>query len=59
MYTLLEICWLNAVNPQEWLANVFNCIEQGHPVNRLDKLMPWPGVTAWDDTDLSERAITG
>lgn len=46
MYTLLETCRLNAVNPQEWLADVLERIGQGHPITRLDELLPWTWVTA-------------
>jgi len=29
------------VNPQEWMANVLDRIGKGHPINRLDELLPW------------------
>ena len=41
MYSLLETAKLNAVNPQEWLADVLNRIGTGHPINRIDELLPW------------------
>lgn len=40
MYSLLETAKLNDVNPQEWLANVLDRIGRGHPINRLDELLP-------------------
>lgn len=41
MYTLLETCRLNDVDPQTWLADVLDRIGKGHPVNRLDEQLPW------------------
>ena len=41
MYSLLETAKLNAVNPQEWLADVLDRIGKGHPINRIDELLPW------------------
>uniref|UniRef100_UPI0003B301DE IS66 family transposase n=1 Tax=Novosphingobium sp. B-7 TaxID=1298855 RepID=UPI0003B301DE len=41
MYSLLETAKLNGFNPQEWLANVFGRIGKGHPINRIDELLPW------------------
>lgn len=44
MYSLLETAKLNGVNPQEWAANVLDRIGKGHPVNRIDELLPWNWV---------------
>nr|WP_317893127.1 transposase domain-containing protein [uncultured Sphingomonas sp.] len=41
MYSLLETAKLNRVNPQDWLADVLDRIGRGHPINRLDELLPW------------------
>jgi len=41
MYTLLETAKLNSINPQEWLADVLDRIGTGHPINKLDELLPW------------------
>ncbi|GFE77974.1 transposase domain-containing protein [Sphingobium sp. CFD-2] len=41
MYSLLETAKLNGVNPQEWLADVLDRIGKGHPINRIDELLPW------------------
>ncbi|WP_079246892.1 IS66 family transposase [Sphingomonas turrisvirgatae] len=41
MYSLLETAKLNGVNPQHWLADVLHRVGQGHPINRLDELLPW------------------
>jgi hypothetical protein len=29
------------VNPQAWLADVLERIGNGHPINRIDELLPW------------------
>ncbi len=41
IYSLLETAKLNDVNPQAWLADVLDRIGKGHPVNRIDELLPW------------------
>ena len=41
MYSLLETAKLNDLNPQAWLADVLDRIGKGHPINRLDELLPW------------------
>jgi transposase len=46
MYTLLETCRLNGVNPHAWLADVLGRIGHGHPVNRLEELLPWKWSSA-------------
>ena len=45
MYSLLETAKLNDVNPQEWLADVLDRIGRGHPINRIDELLPWNWAT--------------
>ena len=40
LYTLIETCKLNGVNPEAWLAWVLERI-QDHPVNRIHELLPW------------------
>jgi hypothetical protein len=39
--SLIETCKLNDVDPQAYLANVITRIVQGHPMNRIDELLPW------------------
>ena len=46
MYTLLVTAKLNGVNLQIWLADVLERIGQGHPINRLDELLPWAWTPA-------------
>lgn len=45
MYSLLKTAKLNGVNPQEWLADVLDRIGNGHPINRIDELLPWNWAT--------------
>jgi transposase len=40
MYTLIETCKLNDVDPRAWLADVLARIAD-HSANRLDQLLPW------------------
>ncbi len=46
MYSLIETAKLNGVNPQAWLADVLARIGKGHPINRIDELLPWNWLTA-------------
>jgi transposase len=39
--SLIETCKLNGVDPQAYLADVIRRIVQGHPMSRLDELLPW------------------
>jgi transposase len=41
IYTLIETAKLNNVNPQVWLTDVLDRIGKGHPINRIDELLPW------------------
>lgn len=43
MYSLLETTKLNGVNPQVWLADTLDRVGKGHPINRIDELLPWNG----------------
>ena len=40
LYTLIETCRLNDVDPRAWLADVLARLP-GHPATRLDELLPW------------------
>lgn len=39
--TLIETCKLNGVEPYAYLRDVLTRMVEGHPVNRLDELLPW------------------
>jgi transposase len=41
MYSILQTAKLNHVNPQAYLADTLARIAAGHPINRIDQLMPW------------------
>ncbi len=40
VYTLIETCKLNGVDPQAWLAYVLATLLD-HPAKRIDELLPW------------------
>jgi transposase len=40
IYTLIETCKLNGVDPQAWLADVLARLPD-HPAKRIDDLLPW------------------
>lgn len=40
-YTLLTTAALNGLNPERWIADVLDRLARGHPINRLDELLPW------------------
>ncbi|CCG42291.1 transposase (fragment) [Magnetospirillum molischianum DSM 120] len=39
--SLIETCKMNDVEPYAYLADILTRMLNGHPVNRLDKLLPW------------------
>jgi transposase len=39
--SLIETCKLASLDPEAYLANVITRIVQGHPMSRLDELLPW------------------
>lgn len=44
--SLIETAKLNGVEPYAWLADILQRMVDGHPVNRLDELLPWAWKTA-------------
>jgi transposase len=40
LYTLIETCKLNDVDPRTWLADILALLPE-HPVRRVDELLPW------------------
>jgi transposase len=50
--SLIETCKLNAVDPEAYLADIFTRLVAGHPVNRLDDLLPWN----WAKSHQAQRA---
>jgi transposase len=39
--SLIETCKLNGVEPYAYLRDVLTRMVEGHPINRLDELLPW------------------
>jgi transposase len=42
MYTIVQTAKLTQVNPEAYLRDTLAKIAEGHPINRIDELMPWP-----------------
>jgi transposase len=42
MYTIVRTAKLNQVNPEAYLRDTLAKIAEGHPINRIEELMPWP-----------------
>src|SRR3954468_8639179 len=40
MYTIIETCRMNGINPQAYLADVLARIAD-HPIHRINELLPW------------------
>jgi len=40
IYTLIETCKLNDIDPQAWLADILARLPD-HPARRIDELLPW------------------
>ena len=53
LFSLIQTCRLNDVDPQAWLADVLARIAD-HPVNRLGDLLPWN----WKSTALKLAVIS-
>jgi transposase len=41
IYTIIESAKLNDLNPEAYLAEVLDRMARGHPITRLDELLPW------------------
>ena len=59
IYSLLETAKLNSVNPQAWLADVLDRIGKGHPINRIDELLPWNWAQTCNRIKIEQRHHTG
>ena len=41
IYTLVETCKMNDVDPQAWLADVLARLLPDYPANKVADLLPW------------------
>jgi hypothetical protein len=41
IYTIVASARLNRINPETYLRDMLTKIAAGHPINRIDELMPW------------------
>lgn len=41
IYTIIESAKLNNLDPEAYLAAVLDRLARGHPINRIDELLPW------------------
>jgi transposase len=45
--SLIETCKLNNVDPEAYLTDIFARLVAGHPINRLEELLPWNWAKAY------------
>lgn len=50
--SLIETCKLNDINPQYYIADALTKLVNGHPINRIQELLPWN----WQAQQPSQRA---
>ncbi|MDB5407074.1 MAG: family transposase [Rhodospirillales bacterium] len=41
IYTIMQTAKLNGMNPESYLRDTLSKIAEGHPISRIDELMPW------------------
>jgi len=41
MYSIVQTAKLNGVNPEAYPRDTLVKIADGHPISRIDELMPW------------------
>jgi len=41
IYTVVTAAKLNGLNPEAYLKDILTRIAEGHPINRIDELLPW------------------
>jgi len=45
MYTIMQTAKLNGVNPEAYLSDTLTKIAEGHPISRINELLPWQPTT--------------
>ena len=41
MYSIVQTVKMNDLNPEVYLRDALSKIAEGHPISRIDELMPW------------------
>ncbi|MBK1660823.1 hypothetical protein CKO45_21615 [Paracraurococcus ruber] len=41
IHTIAETAKLNGLNPEAYIASVLDRLANGHPITRIDELLPW------------------
>jgi transposase len=41
IYTIVQTARLNGINPEAYLTEILTRIAEGHPINRIEELLPW------------------
>ena len=41
MYTIMQTAKMNDLNPEAYLCDTLAKITEGHPISRINELMPW------------------
>jgi transposase len=41
IYTIVQTAKLNSLNPEAFLRDTLARIADGHPISRVDELLPW------------------
>lgn len=44
MFTIFQTARLNGVNPEAYMRDTLTKIAEGHPISRIEELMPWNSI---------------
>jgi transposase len=42
VYTIVQTAKMNDLNPEAYLRDTLTKTADGHPINRINDLLPWP-----------------